>query len=149
MSDRHTLQESIQQAQDEIQVKAAVSENDRSSHKSRSPVARISLSVVVLVLIGVKLLVTDGKARQIEQDLQESAVDLFLESDASVLYYYSRYMELPPQLPAEALQSFVNYQRGEGSEYTLSVNYSPYDRQVPRDATDINLPENVEELLIP
>jgi hypothetical protein len=105
------------------------------------------LITILIASAAFKVFVVDDRARQIEQDLEVSALDLFMEADASVVTFYTENRLLPDELPAAALRPFVVYERLDADRYSLQVIYPPHDATVERNVANIAPPRNVESLL--
>jgi len=147
MANDDSLQNTIGRAKEEMGPEETSVSGNRNAGEKRFTK---SLQVLVTILVAsaaFKFFVVDDRARLIEQDLAVSALDLFMEADASVVIFYTENRLLPEGLPAAALSPFVVYERLDADRYSLQVIYPPHDATVERNVANIAPPRNLESLL--
>jgi hypothetical protein len=93
------------------------------------------------------MVVTDSSSRELADDMADSALDLFMEADASVVNYFMTTRELPDELPVVGLRPFVTLERLDPDRYTLTVNMPPHDTIVERHAALISPRQDINVLL--
>lgn len=146
MAENRSLQDTINMAREETLEKVSVSGNRKHGGKKQSK--KILLMIFLVLALGLfKYFVIDEEARWVREDRAISALDLFMEADASVILFHQDYGRLPEALPAAALSPFVTYRHIDETHYSLSVNLPDHDAVVERDIGNISPPANIETLL--
>ena len=107
----------------------------------------IVLAGFAVILLLIKFVLVDGKARQLKSDIAFSALDLFMEADGSVVIFYMNNGVLPQELPEAGLGTIVEYNRLDAEHYSLQVLLEPHDTVIERSALEIAPPANIEQLL--
>ena len=146
MSNENSIHDTIAQASKEIYADASDRQENITGPVKKQSYRLLAMILIILLLLITKILL-DTTVRQLESDMSVSALDLFMEADASVVIYYQQTGSLPDELPEAALSSIVEYNRLDEDRYSLKVLLPPHDTVIERSAQTMAPPTNTAQLL--
>ncbi|MBT5484072.1 MAG: hypothetical protein HOH14_06300 [Gammaproteobacteria bacterium] len=146
MSNQNSIHDTIAQASKEIYADAS-DRQEKSNRPGKKQAYRLSVMILIILVLLIAKIFLDTTVRQLESDMSVSALDLFMEADASVVIYYQQTGSLPDELPEAALSSIVEYNRLDEDRYSLKVLLPPHDTVIERSAQAMAPPTNTAQLL--
>ena len=129
----NNLQEAISGAKTTLDEQSEKMQSRTNNHKTKrygfSPILPVILVLCLILLV----FVSDNTQQDIQSDLRTASMDLIMEADANIYFYYQKNGELPDSLPIDALVSVVEYKKISSHEYQLTLGYSDYNKPVTLD----------------
>lgn len=148
MKEKNSLHETAFQAQQELKETAEKNEKPSQYSKSKKRLNTLSvLTLLLLVLIATKIFFIDALNRSIDNDIQNSALDLVMQADAYIVIYHQVYGALPESLPDETLRPFISYQKLDETQYSLQLPFTGHNQLILQDINQTLTVEKVQETI--
>lgn len=147
MSNHDTLSDAIRDAHTSLDETDGVPLQSRRKQPRKGARAIIALVAFLVILAGVKYFLIDDLKRVVDEDFQASALEVFMEADASVVIYHSNTGRLPEELPAAILQPLVTYERISEKEYQLTLTLEGHEGSLHRNIDSVLQIEEVRKLV--
>ncbi len=130
MDNKDSLEKLVAEVKTSIETREFALNNPSKKDSFFQPTSLTLLTTILLILVGFKLFYIEARDSAIIQDIEESALDLIMEADATVTQYFEFYGGLPELLPDPTLRAYVDYSSLDADNYTLKLHLDGYDQTV-------------------